>query len=125
MSLVATVDNCVVKRGELSVYIYTEPQQTVKSVKENVCRFFGCKNPDDARLLYKREPMKEDAIIESFKMHNPVEKELLFPSIRFQMKAMDGEWETLPIFEGEVGPVPEDAIAAINALAARSPNGKL
>jgi hypothetical protein len=120
MTSFATVDSIIVRRGRESFYVCTQPQQTISALKESICQFFEGATPANSRLLFKREVMAEEKTVGDFKMHNTPSQELLIPSVRFQMIDPNTEdWEILSIFEAEVHPVSDEALAVMAEMASK------
>jgi len=109
MSVVATTIHIKVKHTNVTVYVYTEPQQTIEVFVAYLAKIMK-KNPDDMQLQYQGKVLENAKTMQDY----GIEKETgqVFYLV---YRKEDGSWESVNIHDPTPRPVDRDKIEAIKA----------
>ena len=100
------------KRQNVTMFLYTEPQQTIQVLKELVCKLEQS-DPANTQLRFGETVLEESKTIQDYKLDEGVG-----PIVFLLHKTSSGEWETPDIHDPEPKGVPREAIEVIKAQAA-------
>lgn len=88
MSIVATTLYIQCKRKNMTVFVYTEPQQTITTIKQYLAKIVKV-DPSEIQFLYGGEIMEDGKTIQDYK----IDQRSVGQTILFVFKDSNGEWE--------------------------------
>lgn len=108
MSIVATTLYVFLKRTNMTVQVYTEPQQTIEALKAYFAKIVKVA-PSEIRLLYDDQVMEDAKTIQDYK----IDTRSVGQTILFVYKNGDGEWEKPNLHNPTPPPVDRSSIESI------------
>lgn len=109
MSVVATTLFIKVRHTNTTVYVYTEPQQTIEVFIDYLAKIVQ-KNPHDMQLQYNGKVLENAKTMQEY----GIEKETA-QVFNLVYRKEDGSWEAPNVHDPKVRPVDREAIEAIKA----------
>lgn len=114
--MTATLQYFMVKRENVTMFVYTEPQQTILSLKEHIANLDNSL-PENIQLRSKEVVLEDNKTVQDYFDFGNEKAELrpVGPTILLLRKNEDGSWEEPNLHQPPWKPVPRDAIEAIKA----------